>query len=114
MLSFSKRYLQLESAAHRGTGGVSWENRQYGFQPAFMDGATGVVYMCRHADGRPAAFHLLDGLPDELVIARDRAGRIAQVVGTLVSGFLLDGRFYDRDQAATLVHNAFPDGLVAA
>ena len=43
MLTLSKRYLELEQAAHRGTGGVSSENRHLGFVPAFMDTRTGKV-----------------------------------------------------------------------
>jgi len=103
MLTLSKRYLELEQAANRGTGGVSSENRHFGFVPAFMDTRSGKVYACRFADGRPAAFHLLEGLPDELVLARDRYGRPSHVVGTVVAGFALDGRFYTREQAAAQV-----------
>lgn len=103
MLTLSKRYLELEQAANRNTGGVSAENRHLGFVPAFMDTRTGNVYPCTFADGRPAAFHILDGLPDELVVARDRYGRPSQVVGTVIAGFTLDGRFYTREQAAAQV-----------
>ena len=103
MLTLSKRYLELEQAAHRGTGGVSNENRHLGFLPAFMDTRTGKVYGCAYADGRPAAFHILEGLPDELVVARDRYGRPSQVLGSVVSGFTLDNRFYTREQAAAQV-----------
>jgi hypothetical protein len=106
MLTLSKRYLELEQAANRGTGGVSVENRHLGFTPAFMDTRTGRVYACSFVDGRPAAFHILDGLPDELVLARDRYGRPSQVVGTIVAGFALDGRFYTREQAAAQVSRA--------
>lgn len=113
MLTLSKRYLELEQAAHRGTGGVSSHNRHLGFVPAFMDTRTGKVYACTFADGRPAAFHLLDGLPDELVVARDRHGRPSHVVGTVIAGFSLDGRFYTRDQAAAQVSRAqaHPSGI---
>jgi len=103
MLTLSKRYLELELAAHRGTGGVSGENRHLGFVPAFLDTYTGKVYPCAYADGRPANFHLLDGLPDDLVVARDRGGRPSQVVGSVVTGFTLDNRFYTREQAAAQV-----------
>ncbi len=103
MLTLSKRYLELELAAHRGTGGVSNENRHLGFVPAFMDTLSGKIYPCSYADGRPATFHLLDGLPDELVVARDRGGRPSQVVGSIISGFALDNRFYTREQAAAQV-----------
>ena len=106
MLTLSKRYLELEQAANRGTGGVSSENRHLGFVPAFMDTCGGKLYACTFADGRPAPFHVLDGLPDELVVARDRYGRPSQVVGSVVAGFALDGRFYTREQAAAQVSRA--------
>ncbi|RPI46245.1 MAG: hypothetical protein EHM59_07975 [Betaproteobacteria bacterium] len=106
MLTLSKRYLELEQAANRGTGGVSSGNRHLGFVPAFMDTHSGKVYACTFADGRPATFHLLEGLPDELVVARDRYGRPSHVVGTVIAGFALDGRFYTREQAAAQVSRA--------
>jgi hypothetical protein len=108
MVTLSKRYLELERAAHKGTGGISAENRHVGFVPAFMDAYTGNIYPCTFADGRPAAFHLLDGLPDEVVVARDRLGRASQVLGTIKAGFVLDGRFYTRSQAAALVSRGEP------
>jgi hypothetical protein len=103
MLTLSSRYLQMETAAHRGTGGVSAENRGLGFRPAFRDAATGQAYLSTFADGRPAPFHLLDGLPERLVLARDRYGRISRVVGSIVPGFLREGVFYTRAEAAALV-----------
>lgn len=106
MLTLSKRYLELEQAANRGSGGVSSDNRHLGFVPAFMDTCTGKVYPCMFADGRPAAVHVLDGLPDELVVARDRYGRPSHVVGTMIAGFSLESRFYTREQAAAQVSRA--------
>lgn len=106
MLTLSKRYLELEEAAHRGTGGIAAENRHLGFVPAFMDSSTGKVYQCILADGRPSPFHALDGLPDALVVAYDRRGRPARVVGTMISGFTLDSRFYTREQTAAQVSRA--------
>jgi hypothetical protein len=49
---------------------------------------------------------MLDGLPDDLVVARDRQGRPSQVVGTIISGFTLDNRFFTREQAAVQVSRA--------
>ena len=103
MLTLSKRYLELEDAAHRGTGGIAAENRHLGFVPAFLDSSTGKVYPCMLADGRPAPFHVLEALPDALVVAYDRRGRPSQVVGTMISGFTLDDRFYTREQTAAQV-----------
>jgi hypothetical protein len=92
--------LELENVRYAGSGGVSRANRRYGFRPAFMDLETAAVYPARFADGRPAPFHLLDGLPDELVLARDAAGRVAAVRPSVISGFVQQGRFYTRDEAA--------------
>lgn len=91
--------LRQENVRHAGTGGVSSGNRRFGFRPAFMDLETAAVYLARFADGRPAPFHLLDGLPDELVLSRDAAGRVAEIRPSVISGFEQQGRFYTRDEA---------------
>jgi hypothetical protein len=98
--------LAQENIRYAGTCGVSGENRRYGFRPAFMDLETAAVYLARFADGRPAPFHLLDGLPDELVLSRDAAGRIAELSPCVISGFEQDGRFYTRDEAAQALNLA--------
>ncbi|HMV53369.1 MAG TPA: hypothetical protein PLX20_01235 [Rhodocyclaceae bacterium] len=92
--------LRMENQRYQGSGGVSAGNRTAGFRPAFRDAQTAVVYLSRFADGEPAPFHLLDGLPDEVVLGRNETGRVYAVKETLVSGFVLDGRFYTREQAA--------------
>jgi len=103
MLTLTTRYLQLETAAHRGTGGVSAENRKLGFRPAFRDERTGETFLSTFADGRPAPFHILDGLPEQLVLAHDRYGRVSRVLGSIVAGFVRDGMFYTRAEAGALV-----------
>lgn len=114
MLTFSKRYLEMEQAAHRGTGGISAENGHLGFLPAFKDTRTGKVYPSTFVDGRPAPFHVLDGLPDDLVVARDRQGRPSHVVGTIIAGFTLNSHFYTREQAAAQVSRATTSAEVFA
>jgi hypothetical protein len=109
MLTLSSGYLQLETAAHRGTGGVSAENRALGFRPAFRDTETGQTFPSTFADGRPAPFHILDGLPEPVVLARDRNGRVSRVLGSIVAGFLRDGVFYTRAEAAALVEEETPE-----
>lgn len=94
--------LALENACHAGGAGVSEGNRTLGFRPAFLDRETLVVYASRFADGRPAPFHVLDGLPDALVLSRRVNGRVASVKASVVSGFVRGGRFYSREQAARL------------
>jgi hypothetical protein len=46
--------------------------------------------------------HLIDGLPREWVCARDAVGRPAALKATVVAGFVRDGLFYTREQAANL------------
>lgn len=92
--------LRSENRRYRGSGGRSPENRGAGFRPAFRDSETGCVYESRFGDGRPAPCHLLDGLPDAVVLARDDCGRVRDVKPGVVSGFVRDERFYTRDEAA--------------
>jgi len=86
------RTLRRDNLAFRGTGGVSEENRCMGFSPAFLDSPTGQVYRCRFPDGSPAPCHLLHGIPEALLVK-----------SSLVSGFIRDGRFYTREQAAHIL-----------
>jgi hypothetical protein len=72
-----------------------------GFRPAFLDTATFSIHLSRYADGQPAPFHLLDGLPDEVVVARSVFGsRILAAKATLVPGFERKGFFYTAPAAA--------------
>jgi hypothetical protein len=95
--------LRRETHAYRGTGGTSEESREQGFVPAFRDVASGRVYLSRFANGQPAPLHVVAGLPDEVVVRRDATGRVVAVKGTVVAGFVRQGRFYTREQAAESV-----------
>ncbi len=95
----TEQQLDLERSRYHGTGGVS-QNRSCGFRPAFMDTQTRAVYPSRFTDGRLAPFHILDGLPDELVLSRNARGRGAIVKASVVSGFIRESLFYSRDEAA--------------
>ena len=99
----SDRLLDCENRIFRGTGGRSQENRRWGFRPAFFDTETQSIYDARFADGSPAPFHLLDGLPPEVVVARAPSGRVTTVKASVISGFVHDGRFYTREAAARAV-----------
>lgn len=100
--TLTETVLALESSCYRGTAGVSQYNRRVGFHPAFIDHDTGAVYLARFPDGRHAPCHLLDGPPDELVLARSEKGRVTRGKGSVVSGFVYDERFYTRDDAAAM------------
>lgn len=92
--------LRRENVVHTGTGGRSEGNAGLGFKPAFLDFATQIIYPSRFADGRLAPFHLLDGLPEEVVIDRLPCGRVIAAKATLISGFVRNGFFYTRTAAA--------------
>lgn len=92
--------LKRENVVHAGTGGRSQDNASLGFRPAFYDFATQKIYPSRFADGRLAPFHLLDGLPDEVIADRAPNGRVVSAKATLLSGFVRDGFFYTRSAAA--------------
>lgn len=96
----SEAALRRENLTHAGSGGRSEENAGLGFRPAFLDFATQRIYPSRFADGRPAPFHLLDGLPAEVVMDRAATGRVIAAKATLVSGFVRKGFFYTRSAAA--------------
>jgi hypothetical protein len=99
----TKLRLRLESLTLRGTGGVSANNRECGFRPAFLDASTNTVYLSRYRDGQPAPFHLLDGLPDDVVMTRSASGQVQAVKPTIVSGFVRAGWFYTREEATEIV-----------
>jgi hypothetical protein len=96
----------LEAADYRGTGGVSENDRSPSFQPAFIDRETCTVYLSRFPDGRLAPCHLPDGLPAELVLARNEQGHVTRVKASVVSGFVHDGHFYTRDETAAMLASA--------
>lgn len=96
----AQQRLAAENARFAGTGGISQENADQGFRPAFRDAVTLQVYPSCFADGRAAPFHLVDGLPEEAVACRDASGRVTRIKDTVVSGFVRMGRFYTREEAS--------------
>jgi hypothetical protein len=95
--------LRAENRQHAQGGGRSQANAGHGFRPAFLDFATQTVYLSRFADGALAPFHLLDGLPEHLVVDRAPSGRVIAAKSTLLSGFERNGFFYTRKAAARAV-----------
>ena len=96
----SPEVLKQENDEAVAPGARSQTNFGLGFRPAFLDYATMAIYISRFADGGFAPFHILDGLPDEVVIMRAPDGRVARAKSTLISGFERDGFFYTRTAAA--------------
>ena len=96
----SQQRLDAENVAYLGTGGRSQENTDTGFRPAFFDYASQKLYLSRFPDGRLAPLHLLDGLPEEVVVDRASNGRVLRARASLVAGFERSGYFYTRKAAA--------------
>jgi hypothetical protein len=92
--------LRDENALFELSRGVSQNNAHLGFVPAYLNTATGEQVRARFADGSPAPVHLLDGLPETWVSARDSEGHVTRTCSGLISGFIRDGRFYTRDEAS--------------
>lgn len=95
---------ELVAENHRfaGTAGVSSANRHMGFRPGFLDQDTGQVFLSRFADGCLAGFHIIEGLPPAFT-ERDASGRVRAATASIISGFVHNGQFYSREDAARLV-----------
>jgi hypothetical protein len=100
MAPLTRNLIRRDNLAYAGTGGVSPVSRQRRFEPAFCDESTGQVELARYGNGAIAPMHLLDGLPSHWVLERDGAGRPCALRPTIVAGFVRDGRFFTREQAA--------------
>lgn len=96
----TSRGLRQQCRLFAGTGGSSEDNRGAGFVPAFLNRDTGDIHRATYADGREAPVHVLDGLPDAVIVRRNRSGKVTAVRGSIIAGFIHDGRFYTREQAA--------------
>ena len=94
--------LRNENRRYRGTGGVSRNNRSFGFVPAFLDTVTGKAYRSRFADGRDAPIHLLEGLPSHLLT---RAHEGLQAKEGVISGFLHGSDFLTRAEASAALRH---------
>jgi hypothetical protein len=95
--------LLFENRAFAGSAGISRNNRSRSFQPGFHDRDSGQTVISRFTTGMPAPVHVLDGVPPDWVTGRDINGRVKSVKGSVVSGFVRQGRFYTRAETAALV-----------
>ena len=92
--------LRDENRLYAGTRGVSENNRSLGFRPGYCNSLSGDCVLSRFSDGSLAPVHVLDGLPDAWVLSRDASGRVLTVAPEVVSGFIRDGCFFTREEAA--------------
>ena len=108
----TSRGLRQQCRLYQGTGGASEDNRGSGFVPAFLNRDTGETLPSAFADGRMATVHVLDGLPESVIVRRNRTGKVTAVRGNIVAGFLRDNRFYTREQAADYMAGEDTSGMV--
>lgn len=99
----SNRALRQENRVYIGTGARSHENRTLGFVPAFHDTLSRKTAISCFSNGMPAPIHVLDGVPEDWIVQRDRSGKVTAVKTSIVSGFTREGVFYTREQAAKLI-----------
>ncbi len=90
----------FESVSYVGTCGESKTAQQARFVPAFRCEKDGRVEVARLASGKPAAMHLIVGLPPEWAAQCDDEGRVCELKSGITAGFLREGRFYTRAEAA--------------
>ncbi len=97
--------LQTRRIQHWAAGRESLSSRRRAilvaldFRPAFYDCATCTLHLSRHADGRPADAHLIDGLPEEMVVVRADCGRVVAARASLMAGYERGGYFYTAETA---------------
>ena len=91
-----------------GNGDCGEELAALGFRPAYLDYSTLRIYPSRFGDGRPASTHVLDCLPDEVVVIRSPGGHVMATKMTLVAGYVREGYFYTRDKAVSLAADMPP------
>ena len=92
--------LYQENLAYAGTNGVSANNRNLRFVPAFRDEDTGRVELARFENGNPAPAHLIVGLPQEWAVAFTSEGAILAIKAGITAGFVRDSIFFTREEAA--------------
>ena len=98
-----------ENVQFETTRGVSRNNRSAGFIPGYLNTTTSERVPSRFADGSLAPVHLLDGLPEGWIAERDRDGHVTRTHAGIIAGFLRDGRFFTREEAARLaVRGVYP------
>ena len=98
----TNQILRQQNNVFKNTGGVSKENRSVGFRPAFYDAQQHRAEVACFANGTPAPFHLLEGVPEDWVTERDSGGKVIAVKASIIAGFIRNGIFYTREQASCL------------
>lgn len=100
--AITQQVLRQQNNAFKDTAGVSEGNQDEGFHPAFYDSQCNRAEVARFSNGTPAPIHILEGVPNDWVTQRDGTGRVAAIKSSIIAGFIRNGIFYTRKQAAYL------------
>ena len=98
----NSRVLRFENKRYAGTRGVSENNRDDKFYPAFLNKRDGRVEIAKKQDGSPAPFHLIDWLPEEWATGIDTKGRVRSLQPEIIAGFVREGIFFTREEVTAL------------
>lgn len=89
-----------ESEPYNGTCGESVVACQHKFLPAFCNREDGRIELARLPNGKPAPMHLIAKLPKVWAARCDGKGNVLELIDSIVAGFVKNGRFYTREEAA--------------
>ena len=96
----NQRAITAESEPYDGTCGESRVACQNRFAPAFCNRADGRVELARLPNGNPAPMHLITALPQAWAARCDAKGHVLALIDSIEAGFVKNGRFYSREEAA--------------
>lgn len=94
--------LELENLAFGTTAGVSRNNSEAGYIPAFLDKKTGLIEISRLKNGCPSSIHIISWLPKKWASSLASDGSVQSLRLGIIAGFVRDGIFYTREEAAEL------------
>ncbi len=98
--------LGRENRRFSHTRGVSANCSSMRFLPAFRDTISGETHLSLLPNGSVSPIHILDGLPEHWILERDHRQRVTAVKHSIISGFVRNGKFYTREDLATLPEDA--------
>ncbi len=96
----NQQAVTAESRRYSGTCGESELACQNQFAPAFCNRADGRVELARLPNGNPAPMHLISALPQDWAARCDDKGHVLTLIDSIEAGFVKNGRFYSREEAA--------------
>lgn len=98
-----RKRLSDENKLFAGTMGISQNNFEYGFCPAFRNEKTKQVLLSRTANGKVSPVHMLDGLPNDWFCQNKQGNQARVLLDEITSGFVRQGVFYTREETVNAI-----------